>query len=220
MSGASTEPPPLRAVVALADPVLRVSTCTALSLRGFIVVAEPDDAPSLVAAASRERPDLCLIDVNLAGNAQAAVSQVAARAPATTIVALAAVASTTQMIAVLERGASGYLTSDIGAPELAKTLRAACAGEPALPRSLVPHLIEHIRNNSGRLARVFARDSRFTARERDVAEHLVAGRTTAEIAVLLGVSAVTVRRHASSLMSKCAVSTRSELVELLSRVGH
>ena len=55
-----------------------------------------------------------------------------------------------------------------------------------------------------------------TAREWEVAEMLLRKATTAEIATQLGVAPVTVRRHIGSVERKLGVSTRAEVVALLS----
>jgi DNA-binding CsgD family transcriptional regulator len=49
-----------------------------------------------------------------------------------------------------------------------------------------------------------------------VAELLLRSASTAEIAVELGVAPVTVRRHVGSVERKLGVSTRAEVVALLS----
>ena len=55
-----------------------------------------------------------------------------------------------------------------------------------------------------------------TAREWEVAEMLLREASTSEIAAQLGVAPVTVRRHVGSVERKLGVSTRAEVVALLS----
>jgi DNA-binding NarL/FixJ family response regulator len=54
-----------------------------------------------------------------------------------------------------------------------------------------------------------------TPRESEVAELVLRGLSTADIAARLGVSPVTVRRHVSSLSQKTGSPTRASLVDAL-----
>jgi two-component system, NarL family, nitrate/nitrite response regulator NarL len=206
-----------RITVLIADgqAPLRAGIRSVLTGRGFAVVADAADATSAVAAAERERPDICLVDVALPGSSMTAVSQIATRVPTTTIVVMAASADAAQLIAALERGAAGYLLKDIGAEELATVLRAAYAGEPALSRSLVPHLIDHVRRGPRRNLVLPTGTVTLTPREWDVAELLKAGLATDDIGERLGLSPITVRRHISSLLKKSGAQSRAALTDAL-----
>lgn len=78
--------------------------------------------------------------------------------------------------------------------------------EAAIARS--HEKLEQIRSREERLAKLNA----LTRREREVAEHLVAGRTNREIARVLGLSARTVEIHRAHVMEKLAVANLSELI--------
>jgi DNA-binding CsgD family transcriptional regulator len=54
-----------------------------------------------------------------------------------------------------------------------------------------------------------------TTREWEVVDLLLRSASTSEIATRLGVAPVTVRRHVGSVERKLGVSTRAEVVELL-----
>jgi two-component system, NarL family, nitrate/nitrite response regulator NarL len=194
---------------------LRAGVRSALTGRGFEIVAEACDARSAVAAAELERPDICLVDFTLPGSCLTAVSQIARRVPTTTIVVMAVSADAAQVIAALERGAAGYLPKDIGAGELATVLHAAVAGEPALARSLVPYLIDHVRRGPRRHLVLPTGTVALTPREWDVAELLKDGLATDDIGERLGLSPVTVRRHISSLLKKSGAQSREALTEAL-----
>jgi DNA-binding NarL/FixJ family response regulator len=194
---------------------LRAGVRNALTGRGFEIVADAADATSAVAAAERERPDICLIDFALPGSCMTAVSQIARRVPTTTIVVMAVSADAAQVITALERGAAGYLLKDIGAEELATVLHAAHGGEPALARSLVPYLIDHVRRGPRRHLVLPTGRVTLTPREWDVAELLKDGLATEDIGERLGLSPVTVRRHISSLLGKSGARSREALTEAL-----
>lgn len=201
------------------DAPLRAGIRKELEARGFALAAEAADTASAVAAAVRERPDLCLIALEMPGNGLAAVAQIAKRVPTTTIVVLTASEKATDLLAALERGASGYLLKGISGEELATTLRAAYRGEAALSRSLVVHLINQVRRGSRRRLVLPTGTVSLTAREWDVGELLRAGLPTEEIAVRLGLSPVTVRRHIALLLKKIGAPDRAAAVEALKMFG-
>jgi DNA-binding NarL/FixJ family response regulator len=117
------------------------------------------------------------------------------------------------------RGASGYLLKTISGEQLASTLRAAYAGEPALSRSLVPHLVAEVRRTSERRLVLPSGQVMLTPREWEVGQLLREGRSTAEIADRLGVSPVTVRRHVGLLLQKLGAESRESAVRLLRAHG-
>ena len=202
-------------VIAIADAEARDGVCRSLAGHGFVIEGSAGDVPAAVAAAEEARPDLCLVDVDLPGRGLTAVSLIATRVPSATIVVLASSPRPAEMIAALERGASGYLAATIGEAELVKTLHAAYAGEPALPRAFVPDLIDHVRGSSPRRAALTPAGEALTEREWEVAELVAIGLSTGEIGGRLGLSPVTVRRHISSLRKKSGAASRAALVEAL-----
>jgi two-component system nitrate/nitrite response regulator NarL len=218
-SDQAVELPTLTFLIADDHEPLRAGIREALEAQGFAFAAEAADTASAVAAAVREQPDICLIDLDMPGNGLSAVAQIAKRVPTTTIIVLTVSAKSADLLAALERGASGYLLKGISGEELATTLRAAYRGEPALSRSLVSHLINQVRRGPRRRLVLPTGTVSLTAREWDVGELLRAGLPTEEIAVRLGVSPVTVRRHVALLLKKIGAPNRDAAVEALKMFG-
>ena len=202
-------------LVADHDAALRRGVREALEAHGFIVVAEVDDATSAVAGASRLEPDICLIELDLPGEGLDAIGRIAKASPRTLIVVLTESDRQEDVVAAFTRGASGYLLKGISAERLASTLQAAYRGEPALSRSLVPHLVDEIRRGSARRLTLPEGPVTLTPREWDVGELLLEGSSTAEIAERLGVSPITVRRHVGLLLRKLGAETREEALKKL-----
>jgi two-component system, NarL family, nitrate/nitrite response regulator NarL len=214
-------PSPELISIVIADQLsaFRAGIRAALEANGFVVVAEAAAAASTVAAAVRTRPDICLVDVLMPGNGLNAVAAIARQCPATTIVVLTVSSDTADLLAALERGASGYLLKSMPSGELAKTLRAARNGEPALSRAMLPALIEQVRGRPQRRISLPDGPVDLTIREWDVAELLRDGLNTAEIAGRLGVSPVTVRRHMASVLKKLGTPDRQAAVRALRASG-
>ena len=179
--------------------------------------AEVASAADSVAAAERERPDVCLLDVHMPGNGIAAAAQIAARLPETAIVMLTVSDSDEDLFAALRAGAEGYLLKDMDPARLALALEGVLLGEAALPRPLVARVLDEFRarRRRRRLLLPGGRGSTLTDREWETLELLAAGLSTAQVAERLLVAPVTVRRHAASIAKKLDVSDRRSLLQLL-----
>lgn len=191
----------------------------ALRANGFVVVAEAGEAEAAITSASRLRPDIVLLDIELPGDGLSAVGRIAKALPKTLIVVLSRSERPEDVVTALTRGASGYLLKGISGERLATTLRGAYAGEPPLSRSLVPHLVEEIRRGSERRLLLPDGAVTLTPREWEVGELLRERHSTAEIADRLGVSPVTVRRHVGLLLHKLGAQSREAAVDMLRVYG-
>lgn len=198
------------------DVAFRRGVREALQAGGLIVVDEVADATGAIIAASGLNPDICLMELELPGHGLNAVARIAKGSPKTLIVVLSRSDRPEDVVGALTRGASGYLLKDgLGGERLASTLLAAYRGEPALSRSLVPHLVDEIRHLSGRRITLPTGQVTLTPREWEVAELLREGNSTAAIADRLGVSPVTVRRHVGLLVRKLGAENRKDAVEMI-----
>jgi two-component system, NarL family, nitrate/nitrite response regulator NarL len=201
------------------DVAFRTVVRGALEEDGLVVVSEVGDAATAIGTATRLRPDICLIEIELPGDGLNAIGRIAKGSPKTQVVVLSRSDRPEDVVAAFTRGASGYLLKGLSGERLAATLVAAHHGEPALSRSLVPHLVDEIRRGSARRVVLPSGSVTLTAREWEVGELLREGYSTAEIAERLGVSPVTVRRHVGLLLNKLGAESREAGVELLNSYG-
>jgi DNA-binding NarL/FixJ family response regulator len=218
-TGGNAEPEHPSVLVADDEAAHRRAVREALEARGFVVVGEVGDATTAIAVAGRLRPDICLIDVELPGDALNAIGRIAKASPKTLVVVLSRSERSEDVVAAFTHGASGYLLKGITGERLASTLRGAYGGESPLSRSLVPHLVDEIRRGSVRRLVLPAGPIMLTPREWEVGELLRDGHSTTEIADRLGVSPVTVRRHVGLLLKKLGAKNREAAVELLRAYG-
>jgi two-component system nitrate/nitrite response regulator NarL len=195
----------------------RAGVRAALGDDGFAVVAETDRADAAVDLALCARPDVCLLDVHMPGSGIVAAARITDQMPDTVVVMLSVSRDDDDLFGALRAGAAGYLLKDMDPDRLAPALRGVLAGEAALPRTLVARVVEEFRAAECRpsLPLVRRRGARLTAREGEVLELLRDRLTTAQIAHRLGLSAVTVRRHVSSILAKLRVPDRRAMEHLL-----
>ena len=201
------------------DAEHRKSVREALERHGFVVAGEAADAAAAIGAATRLKPDICIIEIELPLEGLNAIGRIAKASPRTMIVVLSRSDRQEDVVSAFTRGASGYLLKGIGGDQLAASLRGAHAGEPPLSRALVPYLVDEIRRGAIRRLTLPGGPVTLTPREWEVGELLREGHSTTEIASRLGVSPVTVRRHVGLLLHKLGADDRDEAVDLLRAYG-
>ena len=205
--------------VLIADDHLptRVGVRLALERDGFEICAEEATGAAAVAAALRERPDVCLLDVHMpGGDGIEAATAIRAQLPETQVVMLTGSSDDDDLFAALEAGASGYLLKGIDSAELGPALRKVLRGDAALAPALAARVINEFRARAERGTAGLVRPSEddLTAREWEVLDCLSEGLSTAQIAERLFISDTTVRRHVGAILRKLHVSTRQAAVDV------
>ncbi len=181
----------------------------------FRVCAEASDTSSAVAAALAERPDVCLIDINMPGSGIAAAARITAALPETAVVMLTVSRQDEDLFDALRAGASGYLLKGMDEEAIGDSLHRVLKGEAPLPGSLVARLVEEFRDREHRRVAVpQGAAARLTGREWDVLELMRNGATTAEISDRLFISPTTVRSHVSTILKKLGVPDRETAVKI------
>lgn len=184
-----------------------------------LLAREPDLEPAgeagtageAVELARRERPDVLVLDVGLPGGGGVdALPRILAASPSTRVVVLSMHASESVVRAALRAGAVGYVTKGRGLDDLVRAVRAAAAGQSWFS----PDVAGTLREDS---IRAGARDPLdpfvlLSPREREVLALLVEGKTSKEVAAVLGLSERTVEGHRAAIRDKVGARTTAELV--------
>ena len=206
-------------LVADAHSLSRAGIRMALEEAGFAVCAEVGDADAAVAAALRERPDVCLLDADIPGSGIAATARITAKLPRTSVVVLAASMRDADLLDALRAGAAGYLPKDTNSARLPFVLHGVVHGEAALSRRIVARLIDEFRERGERkrLTAAGGRPVVLTGREAEVLDLLVQRLPTPEIARRLFISQGTVRTHVAAVLRKLDVRDREAAIRLLER---
>lgn len=204
----------MRVLVAEASRPTRTLVQAALEQDGCVVV-EADTVAGAVDAAARDRPEVCLLDTELPGGATGALRALLRIDPPAAVVMFAGEPDAADFLAFVEAGASGYLPKDIDPSRLSLALRQAADGEAAVPRALVPLLIDALREQARRRALPLVSD--LTSREFEVLHLMSRGMTTRAIAERLYVAEVTVRTHIASIVRKLGVADRESAIRALDR---
>ncbi len=205
-------------VIADDHQVTRLGVRMALMRGGFQVVGEAADCDGAVSAVVRERPDVCLLDVDMPGGGIETARRVAETAPATSVVMLTISTNTEDLLEALRAGAVGYLPRDTSPDRLPAALCGVLKGEAALPRTLVGRVLQEFRAFTA--AGVTASPVRvgtvqLTPRESEILRMLGSGLATVEVAELLSLSPITVRRHISAGVAKLGVEDRDAAIRAI-----
>jgi DNA-binding NarL/FixJ family response regulator len=209
----------VRILLADPHPPRREGLRLALQGDGFSVCAEAADADAAVAAALRERPQVCLLDARLPGGGISASARITAKLPETAVVVIAASEDDADLFDALRAGASGYLLQDTNPERLPAIVRGVLHGEAALSRRLAARVIAEFRARSRRreLAMADAPAVTLTGRESEVLDLLLEGLDTGEIARRLFIAPGTVRTHVAAVLRKLHVRDREAALRLLAR---
>jgi DNA-binding NarL/FixJ family response regulator len=206
-----------RAHVLIAAERLPTRVGLRLALEPEARCTEAADAQSAVDAAVRDRPDVCLLGLDAAGQGLRVTNEIVAKVPSAAVILLTNRLDEDEFMAAVRAGATGYLTQTLDPARLPHVVRGALRGEPAVPRRFVSRLLDELKTRERRRSVVLAGKGRvsLTAREWEVVDLLLRSASTVEIAEELGVAPVTVRRHLGSVERKLGVKNRAEVVELL-----
>ena len=207
----------IRVLIADDHARTRAAVRGALERNGeFAVCAEAADAASAIEAAKRERPDVCLLDINMPGSGIAAAAEITASLPDTVVVMLTVSRQDNDLFDALRAGASGYVLKEANHDRIGPALHQVLRGEASLPGTLAARLVEEFRDRERRRVPIASKHTaQLTGREWDVLELMRQNLTTANIAERLFISPTTVRSHVSVVLRKLRVADRAAAIELL-----
>jgi DNA-binding NarL/FixJ family response regulator len=201
-------------VVAGGQALVRAARRSVLERAGLIVCADVEDASRAAKAAELYGARLVLVDSEISGGSVLAVRRVNERAPGTRVVVVAPELDEDALLAAVRAGADGFVLETLGASGLVRAVEVALGGDSVFPRAGVGALIEQLRGATQGHTSVAGQPLQLTRREADVMARQREGMTTKEIAYELDLSAVTVRRHLSSVARKAGRSKQARPLTL------
>jgi DNA-binding NarL/FixJ family response regulator len=105
----------------------------ALERKGIVVCGEAASAEASVDTALRERPDVCLLDINMPGNGINAAKEISTRLPATVVIMLTVSNFEQDISDSIRAGASGYFLKDMDPAKLGDALLAVLRSHTVPP---------------------------------------------------------------------------------------
>lgn len=182
----------------------------------FRVVAGFGDGREAVSYSLDAPPDVAVVDIAMPGmNGIEVARQIRDGCPDTQVLMLSMYADPEYIYQAFRAGARGYLAKDSAGAEVVAALRAVHARKRYLSRKLDEEAVERYLRERGTENPL----ERLSARERQVLQLVVEGKTSAEIATLLDLSSKSVDTYRSRLMGKLALHDLPALVKFAIRHG-
>src|SRR4029077_8274946 len=110
-------------------------------------------------------------------------------------------------VQAMKHGAFDFLTKPVKDKDLLTVVRAAIETDA------------FVRREKAKISEILTRLDALTPREREVLEHIVAGKLNKQIADDLGITEATVKMHRARVMAKMKVQSVAELARLTERCG-
>ncbi len=186
----------------------------------FQVVGEADNGADGVQVARDVRPDLVLMGIAMPGlNGIDATAELLRHLPAAKVVILSMRDDEHTVVSAIRAGARAFVVKRVSSSDLLDALRTVARGGSYLSPQVSDQLLRRIRkgNLEGRSA-----DSALETlapRELQVMRLIAEGRTSKEIAGLLGLGAHTVRSYRKTLMKKLGVNNVAGLTHFALSAG-
>jgi DNA-binding NarL/FixJ family response regulator len=191
----------------------------ALVRRGFRRILDDDETLEVVGEASNGaeaarlaeqlHPQVIVMDCQLPElNGVAATRIILRSRPETAILMLSMHSEDTLVRQALDAGARGYVLKNANDLDLASAIKNVAAG-----KSVIDPQLQRTETLKGE------RDTALTARELEVLQHIVAGKSNKEIASELDLSVNTVSVHRANIMDRLGIHKTAELVVYAIRNG-
>ena len=177
----------------------------------FQVVGETGDGQEAVRLATRLKPNVVLMDVNLPGGMGGleATETIVADCPEVKVIILTQYENREYIKRAIRIGARGYLLKRSVSAQLKEAIRAVARGERYLHPLAAGELVDLVTSGMSLDEDDY---ERLTLREKQVFKLLAEGKTSREISKYLTISLKTAMTHRTNIMAKLNVHSRTELV--------
>lgn len=210
----------VRVLVVDRQPLMRRGVVAVLADEpDLVVVGDTADADQAFELAFRLRPDVVLLDLDLAGGGVMVCERLRAALPDVPLVVLASADDDADLVGVVRAGARGYLLRDTSPAELADALREVAAGHSLLSPAMTSRLLEEFAVLVRRTDSAGEGSATLSPREREVLALVAEGLNNRAIAERLFISENTVKNHVRSIHEKLQVHSRMEAVVRAVRDG-
>lgn len=166
---------------------------------GFTVVAEGADGQQAVELFRQHQPDVTLMDLRMPVLSGVEATKIIRQEfPSARIIVLTTFDGDEDIFRALQAGALSYLLKGVSFEDLTEAIRTVHAGQRRIPAAVAERLAERMAGEE------------LTAREVQVLELIVRGKSNKEIAQALAISEATVKSHINSLLGKLGVADRTQ----------
>lgn len=205
---------PIRVVLADDHVLVRQGIKSLLEREGMQVLAEASDGQEAVRQVEKLNPEVAVMDIGMPLlNGMDAARALARTCPKTKSVLLTQHDEDQYVSEALDAGVKGYVLKSQVANDLVLAIRQVLHGEVYLSPGIASAVMAAYRSKMGKPT------DPLTGRERQVLQLIAEGKSTKDIASLLGVSVKTAESHRSRLMQKLDIHETASLVRYAVKRG-
>src|SRR5579863_6585396 len=186
---------------------------------GWEVIAEAVDGRDAVEKASKLKPDVVVIDIAMPSlNGLEAVRQILKAVPNAKVLVLTMYDSDPLIQQVLQAGARGYLLKSDAGRDLVSAIDALRRNKTFFTPKVSQMVLEGYLDKNPREKEKEkepeseAESLRLTSRQREIVQLLAEGKSSKEVAAVLGLSVKTAETHRANIMRKLDCHSVTELV--------
>jgi len=209
--------------VLLVDDHNLVRTGVKLVLRAFpdiCVVGEASDGHQAVAMATRLRPDIVVMDLDMPnGDGITATRSLQQELPGVRVLIVTMHTEEERLLPLLAAGARGFLSKDAVDRDLGDAIRVIAAGDVYIRPTVANELANARSERTPEQTDARARMTRLSKREQSVLTLTARGYNGPEIGTQLGITAKTVDTYKQRIEDKLGLSHRAEYVRFAIEAG-
>jgi DNA-binding NarL/FixJ family response regulator len=185
---------------------------------GITVVGEAGEGRTALRLARELAPDIIIMDVAMPDlNGIEATRQVVTEFPEIKVIALSMHNDRRFVLNMLKAGARGYLLKDCASQQLIQAIRLVSANKTYISHEIADLVVKDYLATTSPVEGSSA--ELLTAREREVLQLIVEGKTNNKIAEVLKVSIKTVESHRHTILVKLDIKSIAELTKFAIREG-
>jgi len=203
----------LRILIADDHEIVRRGLRTLLSSQpGWMICAEAGTGREAISKAEEQRPDIVVMDIAMPGmNGLEATRKIRKKLPKTQVLILSLHYSDQLVREVVDAGARGYILKSDASRDLFRAIEAVRNQGTFFTSNAAQILLDGF-CNPGQAPRTPLVRTSLSAREREIVQLLAEGKSSKEVATVLGISVKTAETHRSNIMRKLEIHSVSELV--------
>jgi two-component system, NarL family, response regulator NreC len=204
----------IRVVLADDHVLVRQSLKSLLEREGFQVVGEASDGNEAIRRVNCMHPDIAVMDIRMPIlNGLEVAREVRLSSPKTKSILLTQHDERQYISEALEAGVKGYVLKSQAFGDLVQAIKQVSRGQPYFSPGVSAAVVEVFHSKSEK------RRDLLTARERQVVQLIAEGKSTKEVASLLGITVKTAESHRTTLMKKLNIHETASLVLYAFRRG-
>jgi len=205
---------PIQVLLADDHHIVREGLKSLLEKEGFRVVGEAADGREAVRLASTSHPDVAVLDLSMPSmNGLDAAREIIRSEPKTKAILLTVHTEDPYVLEALRAGVTGYVLKSQAPADLVQAIRETSRGSIYLSPGVSRIVVDAYRGKTD------LPSDPLTPREREVLQLVAEGKSTKEVAGILGVSVKTAESHRSRIMEKLDIHETATLVRYAIRRG-